>query len=191
MLKIFQPHQIPSLKFDPLICVHRHALSLVHFLHRVLRSFVYRFFFHCLFDLQLLFLNTCQKVINGVGWLDDRQCPSPILCDTAPFLFTPVVLNRGGVQQFPGGRVPLHALQHGKFFNGNVSLPNVASCNVAVHLHDTSFLQYSRRVLWCDNVYLWRFNCTWATLLQNVRLKFLNAAWQLQVTIQCRLLGQK
>jgi len=25
------------------------------------------FFSLCLFDVQLLFLNTCQKVINGVG----------------------------------------------------------------------------------------------------------------------------
>ena len=46
-----------------------------------------------------------------------------------------------------------------------------AFCNVAVHLHDTNFLQYSRRVLlWCDDIYLWRFNCTWATPLLNVRL---------------------
>jgi len=42
-----------------------------------------------------------------------------------------VVLNRGarppqeGVKKFPGGREPLHALQHGKFLNGIVCLPNV------------------------------------------------------------------
>jgi len=48
-----------------------------------------------------------------------------------------------------------------------------AFCNVAVHLHGTNFLQYSRRVfLWCDNVYLWKFNCTWATLLLYVRISF-------------------
>ena len=48
------------------------------------------FFSLCLFDLQLLFLNTCQKVINGVGWPDDRHGLSPILYDTAPVLFTPI-----------------------------------------------------------------------------------------------------
>jgi len=42
------------------------------------------FFSLCLFDLQLLFLNTCQKVINGVGWPDDRRGLSPILYDMAP-----------------------------------------------------------------------------------------------------------
>jgi len=31
---------LPSIKFDPLICVHRHALSSVHFLHHVLCLFV-------------------------------------------------------------------------------------------------------------------------------------------------------
>jgi len=42
-----------------------------------------------------------------------------------------VVLNRGerapsgGVNKFPGGREPLHALQHRKFLNGNVYLSNV------------------------------------------------------------------
>jgi len=41
LLKIFLPHQNPSLKFNPLICVHRHAVSPVHFLHHVLRSFVF------------------------------------------------------------------------------------------------------------------------------------------------------
>jgi len=47
----------------------------------------------------------------------------------------------------------------------------MAFCNVAVHLHDNNFLQYYHHVLlWCDNAYLWRFNCTWATLLLNVRL---------------------
>jgi len=35
-----------------------------------------------------------------------------------------VVLNRGPSINFPGEREPLLALQHGKLFNGNVSLPN-------------------------------------------------------------------
>ena len=37
----------------------------------------------------------------------------------------PMVLNRGGVKKFLGGREPLHALQHRKILNGNVSLSNV------------------------------------------------------------------
>ena len=47
-----------------------------------------------------------------------------------------VVLNRGGappqggVKKFPGGREPLHARQHGKFFNGNVYLPNVTPVRI-------------------------------------------------------------
>ena len=36
-----------------------------------------------------------------------------------------MVLNRGGVNTFPGGREPLHALQHRTFLNGNGSLSNV------------------------------------------------------------------
>ena len=36
-----------------------------------------------------------------------------------------MVLNRGGVKKFPGGREPLRALQHRKFLNGDVSLSNV------------------------------------------------------------------
>jgi len=69
LLKIFQPHQIPSVEFDPLLCVHRHAVSPVHFLHHVLRSFVSLLFFFfslCSFDVQLLFLNTSQNLINGL-----------------------------------------------------------------------------------------------------------------------------
>ena len=78
-------------------CVLRHAVSPVHFLHHVLCSFVrflFLFFFSlCLFDLQLLFLNTCQKVINGVGWLDERHGLSPILYNTAPiFVYTDQLL---------------------------------------------------------------------------------------------------
>jgi len=62
-----------------------------------------------------------------------------------------VVLHRGGVKQFSGGSEPLHVLQHRTFFNGNVPLPNVVFRNVAIHLHDINFLQYSLHVLlWWD-----------------------------------------
>jgi len=51
---------------------------------------------------------------------------------------------------------------------------------------------YSHHVfLWFDDVYSWWFNCTCATLLMNVRQKVLNAAWQLQATIQCRILDKR
>ena len=33
-------------------------------------------------------------------------------------------------KKFPGGREPLPALQHGKFLNGNVSLPNVTPVRI-------------------------------------------------------------
>ena len=54
---------------------------------------------------------------------------SAVLLDL-PFAFITVVLNwearpPGGVKKFLGGREPLHALQHRKFLNGNVSLLNV------------------------------------------------------------------
>ena len=75
--------------------------------------------------------------------------------------FRTVVLNRGGVKQCPGGRETLNAPQHGNFLRGTVFLPNMAFCSVTVHLHDTNFLQYSRRVLLCNDVYSWPFNCTW------------------------------
>jgi len=38
-----------------------------------------------------------------------------------------VVLNRGGVKKFLGGREPLQGLQHRKILNGNVSLLNVTT----------------------------------------------------------------
>ena len=41
-----------------------------------------------------------------------------------------MVFNRGGVKKFLGGREPLHALQHRKFVNGNVSLLNVTPCSI-------------------------------------------------------------
>jgi len=51
------------------------------------------FFSLYLFDLQLLFLDTCQKVTNGVGWPDDRHGLSPILYDTTPlFVYTDQLL---------------------------------------------------------------------------------------------------
>ena len=51
------------------------------------------FFSLCLFDVQLVFLNACQKVINGVGRPDDRHGLSPILYDTAPvFIYTDQLL---------------------------------------------------------------------------------------------------
>ena len=36
-----------------------------------------------------------------------------------------MVLNRGGVKKFLGGRESLHTFQHRKILNGNVSLSNV------------------------------------------------------------------
>ena len=87
-------HQIPSLKFDALICVHRHAVSPVHFLRHVLRSFIFcfRFSFHyvnlmsnCCFSI------TCQKVIMGL--VDQMTGLSAILHDTAPlFVYTDQLL---------------------------------------------------------------------------------------------------
>jgi len=51
-----------------------------------------------------------------------------------------VLLNRWGGRQvisrgaraFPGGREPFHALQHGKFWNGNVSLQMLRQCQFYV-----------------------------------------------------------
>jgi len=40
---------------------------------------------------------------------------------------------QGGVKKFPGGREPLHALQRGKFFNGDVYLPNVTPVRILRH----------------------------------------------------------
>jgi len=46
-----------------------------------------------LIDVQLLFLNTCQKMTSRVGWPDDRHGLSPILYDTAPlFIYTDQLL---------------------------------------------------------------------------------------------------
>ena len=63
LLKIFQPHQNPSLKFDPLICVHRHAVSPVHFLHHVLCSFVFFLFFCFSFRYAYLMTNCCFSTL--------------------------------------------------------------------------------------------------------------------------------
>jgi len=51
---------------------------------RLLFSFHYAYLIsNCCFSI------TCQKVINGVGWPDDRNGLSPILYDTAPvFIYT-------------------------------------------------------------------------------------------------------
>ena len=62
-------------------CVHRHAVSPVHFLHHVVCSFD---FFCFSFHYAYLMSNCCfstlgKRVINGVGWLDDRHGLSPIL----------------------------------------------------------------------------------------------------------------
>jgi len=62
-----------------------------------IHSFYFLFFFSlCLFEVQPLFLNTYQKMINGVGWPDDRHGVSPILYDaydTAPlFVYTDQLL---------------------------------------------------------------------------------------------------
>ena len=46
--------------------------------------YIYLFVF--VFDFQLLFFNTAQRVINGVGWLDDRHGPSWILRDTRVYM---------------------------------------------------------------------------------------------------------
>jgi len=84
LYNIFCPHQISSTEFDPLFSVHRHALFICNFTSPC-------FAFVCLF-LYLIssycFFNTTQKVINGVGWLDERHGPSPILCDTVTLVFT-------------------------------------------------------------------------------------------------------
>ena len=96
LLKIFQPHQIPSVEFDPLLCVHRHAVSPVHFLHHVLRSFVSLLFFFL-----FIVLIWCPTVVSQhlskndkwVGWRDDRHGLSPILYDIAPlFVYTDQLL---------------------------------------------------------------------------------------------------
>ena len=62
-------------KFDPLFCVHRHALFISKLTSCsvvvcIISSYCFLFFQHC------------KKVINGVGWLNDRDSPSPILCGT-------------------------------------------------------------------------------------------------------------
>ena len=44
-----------------------------------------------------------------------------------------VVLNQGVIKKFPWGREPLHALQHAKFLNGNVYLPNVTPMLILRH----------------------------------------------------------
>jgi len=43
------------------------------------------------------------------------------------------VLTGEGVKKFPGRCETLHALQHGKFLGGNVSLPNVMPVTILSH----------------------------------------------------------
>ena len=57
-------------KFDPLFCVHRHAL----FICKLISCSVVV----CIIS-SYCFFNTAKKVINGVGWLNDRDSPSQIL----------------------------------------------------------------------------------------------------------------
>jgi len=71
--------------------VHRHALSPVHFLHHVLRSFIFCFcfsFHYAYLISNCCFLNTCQNVINGVGWPDDRHGFCQSCMTQRPSLFT-------------------------------------------------------------------------------------------------------
>jgi len=67
-LNLFWPHQIASIKTDPFLCVHRHTLFICYFSSPC-----------CVQTVLILFptavFNTCQKVINGVGWLD-QGCPN-------------------------------------------------------------------------------------------------------------------
>jgi len=67
-----------------------------------------------------------------------------------------------------------------------------AFCSVTVHLHDTHF---STVLPPCSSVVR---RCVFTTIqlhlshtLVECETKFLNAAWQLQATIRCRLLGQR
>jgi len=68
-LQYFWPHRISSIKLDPLLCVHRHAPFLRNFSSPSLIYLLWLFYF------QLLFSNTCEKVIYGFGWLD-QCCPT-------------------------------------------------------------------------------------------------------------------
>jgi len=85
---IFCPHEISSIKFDPLFCVHRHALFICKF-----TSPCSVFVCVLLYLISNYFLNTVQKVMNGVSWLDqgfsnflfcDSFWKSFFLCD--PFM---------------------------------------------------------------------------------------------------------
>ena len=83
-LVFFWPHQISSIKFDPLFCVHRHAL------------FICKFASPCsMFVCLLLYLisnncfsNTAHKVIKGLVDYMTAVGPSRILCDTVTLVFT-------------------------------------------------------------------------------------------------------
>jgi len=80
----FLPHQISSIKFDLLLCVHRHAHFICKFTSQCSM-------FDCLFVYLIsnfCFFNTAENVTKGVGWLDVRQGPSAILCARVPLVFT-------------------------------------------------------------------------------------------------------
>jgi len=72
-----------SIKFNPVLCVHRHALFICRFTSP---CSVFVCFSNCVYSISnnCLF-NTMQKVII---WLDDCYGPSPILCDTVTFMST-------------------------------------------------------------------------------------------------------
>jgi len=66
-------------------------------------------------------------------------------------------LHRRVARLIPGEHecIPLHSSTQ-RMIPLWLSVIRRAFCNVAVHLHDTNFLQYCRQVLlWCDDVYLW------------------------------------
>jgi len=81
----------------------------------------------------------CECIQQGCGVRDKisgsdsatlaygRYCCGATKCLAQCFL-----TGGGGVKWFPGGREPFHALQHGKFWNGNVSLQMLRQCQFYV-----------------------------------------------------------
>ena len=65
LFKKFVPHQVSSVKFDPLY-VYGHAPFIRTFTSPC-SMHVYLFFQLCLFAFQLLFFDICQKMMNRVG----------------------------------------------------------------------------------------------------------------------------
>jgi len=71
------------------------------------------------------------SVFTVLGYMAKEQVRKDCtLCAKAVVLTRGGAPPQGGVKKFPGGREPLHALQHGKFFNGNVYLPNVTPVRI-------------------------------------------------------------